>query len=106
MLHTDANTKRREEHGKYRDDPGVHRASGYKLQYVARAMQISPNALGQKLQGHTQFKLNEAERLSAVLGLSMYERDLCFFEEQNRREALARRADEKRRGECDKRAEK
>ena len=36
------------------------RASGYKLQYVARAMQISPNALGQKLQGHTQFKLNEA----------------------------------------------
>ena len=55
---------------------------------------------------HTQFKLNEAERLSAVLGLSMYERDLCFFEEQNRREALARRADEKRRGECDKRAEK
>ena len=56
------------------------RASGYKLQYVARAMQISPNALGQKLQGHTQFKLNEAERLSAVLGLSMYERDLCFFE--------------------------
>ena len=61
------------------------RASGYKLQYVARAMQISPNALGQKLQGHTQFKLNEAERLSAV---------------------LARRADEKRRGECDKRAEK
>lgn len=68
------------------------RASGYKLQYVARAMQISPNALGQKLQGHTQFKLNEAERLSAVLGLSMYERDLCFFEEQNRREALARRA--------------
>lgn len=23
------------------------RASGYKLQYVARAMQISPNALGQ-----------------------------------------------------------
>ena len=82
------------------------RASGYKLQYVARAMQISPNALGQKLQGHTQFKLNEAERLSVVLGLSMYERDLCFFEEQNRREALARRADEKRRGECDKRAEK
>lgn len=55
------------------------RASGYKLQYVARAMQISPNALGQKLQGHTQFKLNEAERLSAVLGLSMYERDLCFL---------------------------
>lgn len=82
------------------------RASGYKLQYVARAMQISPNALGRKLQGYTQFKVNEAERLSAVLGLSMYERDLCFFEEQNRREVLARRADEKRRTEHDKRAER
>ena len=62
------------------------RASGYKMQYVARALKISPNALNLKLQGRTQFKLSEAERLSAVLGLSMYERDLCFFEEQNRRE--------------------
>lgn len=44
------------------------RASGYKLQYVARAMQISPNALGQKLQGHTQFKLNEAERAQRRAG--------------------------------------
>ena len=82
------------------------RASGYKLQFVARALQISPNALNQKLQGSTQFKLNEAERLSAVLGLSMYERDCCFFEKQNRREVLARRADEKRRSERDERAEK
>lgn len=65
------------------------RASGYKMQYVARALKISPNALNLKLQGRTQFKLSEAERLSAVLGLSMYERDLCFFEEQNRREVLA-----------------
>ena len=79
------------------------RASGYKLQFVAQALQISPNALSQKLQGSTQFKLNEAERLSAVLGLSMYERDCCFFEEQNRREVLARRADEKRRSELDDR---
>ena len=53
------------------------RASGYKMQYVARALKISPNALNLKLQGRTQFKLSEAERLSAVLGLSMYERDLC-----------------------------
>ena len=77
------------------------RDSGYKLQYVARALQISPNALSQKLQGSSQFKLDEAERLSAVLGLSMYERDCCFFEEQNRREVLARRADEKRREQLD-----
>ena len=58
--------------------------SGYKLQYVARAMQISPNALGQKLQGHTQFKLDEAERLSTMLGLTMAERDACFFDAENR----------------------
>ncbi len=55
------------------------RASGYKMQYVARALKISPNALNLKLQGRTQFKLSEAERLSAVLGVSMYERDLCFL---------------------------
>ena len=38
------------------------RASGYKMQYVARALKISPNALNLKLQGRTQFKLSEAER--------------------------------------------
>lgn len=65
------------------------RASGYKMQYVARALKISPNALNLKLQGRTQFKLSEAERLSAVLGLSMYERDLCFFEEQRNQTRLA-----------------
>ena len=82
------------------------RASGYKLQYVARAMQISPNALGQKLQGHTQFKLNEAERLSAVLGLSMYERDLCFLKSRTAARRWRAVRMKKRRGECDKRAEK
>lgn len=35
------------------------RASGYKMQYVARALKISPNALNLKLQGRTQFKLSE-----------------------------------------------
>ena len=75
--------------------------SGYKMQYVARALQLSPNALGQKLQGRTQFKLDEAERLSAVLGLSMAERDACFFDQQNRRDILARRAEEARRNAVD-----
>ena len=62
------------------------RDSGYKLQYIARAMQISTTALNQKLQGRTQFKLDEAERLSTMLGLSMTERDACFFDTQNRYE--------------------
>ena len=45
-------------------------SSGYKMQHVARAMEISTNALNQKLQGKTQFKLNEAEQLSTMLGLT------------------------------------
>ena len=73
------------------------RDSGYKLQHIARAMQISPTALGQKLQGKTQFKLDEAERLSAMLGLSMAERDACFFDQQNRNDRLLLRVQESRR---------
>ena len=37
------------------------RDSGYKLRHVARALNISESALHSKLQGQTQFKLNEAE---------------------------------------------
>ena len=44
------------------------RDSGYKLRHVARALNISESALHSKLQGQTQFKLNEAENLSAMLG--------------------------------------
>lgn len=55
------------------------RDSGYKLRHVARA-------LHSKLQGQTQFKLNEAENLSAMLGMTMSERDACFFDTQNRYE--------------------
>ena len=64
LLHADANTKRRE----------------------ARALHISESALHSKLQGQTQFKLNEAENLSAMLGMTMSERDACFFDTQNRYE--------------------
>lgn len=82
------------------------RDSGYKLQFIARAMEISSNALNQKLQGKTQFKLSEAERLSTMLGLSMAERDACFFDQQNRTDRLMQRAQEsRRRAEYDQRAE-
>ena len=53
--------------------------SGYKLQYVASVLHISSNTLRHKLLGETQFKLDEAERLSTMLGLTMAERDACFF---------------------------
>ena len=72
-------------------------SSGYKMQHVARAMEISTNALNQKLQGKTQFKLNEAENLSAMLGMTMSERDACFFDRQNRTERILQKAQENRR---------
>ena len=40
--------------------------------------------LRHKLLGETQFKLDEAERLSTMLGLTMAERDACFFDAENR----------------------
>lgn len=62
------------------------RHSGYKLQYVAKALDISSSALHQKLSGKTQFKLSEAEKLSEMLGMTMAERDACFFDRQSRLE--------------------
>lgn len=59
-------------------------ASGYKLQYIAQGLDLSTNALHQKLLGSTQFKVDEAEKLSAILGLTMLERDACFFDGENR----------------------
>ena len=52
--------------------------SGYKLQYVASVLHISSNTLRHKLLGETQFKLDEAERLSTMLGLTMAERTPAF----------------------------
>ena len=59
------------------------RDSGYKMQYVAQTLHISSNTLRHKLLGKTQFKLDEAERLSAMLGLTMAQRDACFFREED-----------------------
>ena len=58
--------------------------SGYKLQYVAAVLHMSTNTLRRKLLGDTQFKLDEAETLSSMLGLTMAERDACFFDAENR----------------------
>ena len=58
--------------------------SGYKMQYLAGLLHMSTNTLRHKLLGETQFKLNEAETLSSVLGMTMAERDACFFDTENR----------------------
>ena len=73
------NYKKERSHGKHK--PDLH---GYKLQYVASVLHISSNTLRHKLLGETQFKLDEAERLSTMLGLTMAERDACFFDAENR----------------------
>lgn len=67
------------------------RDSGFKLQYIAQVLQISSNALHSKLVGQTQFKVDEAGMLATVLGLTMPERDACFFEVQHRAECCTPR---------------
>lgn len=57
------------------------RSRGYKLSFVAQMLDLSPSALHHKLVGDTQFKLDEAAKLSTMLGLTMVERDACFFDE-------------------------
>ena len=65
-------------------------SQGLKLGHVARVLGISSSALHQKLNDESDFKVSEADRLSAMLGLTMEQRDACFFAEQRRktREAL------------------
>ena len=46
---------------------------------VARVLGISSSALHQKLNDESDFKVSEADRLSAMLGLTMEQRDACFF---------------------------
>ena len=52
---------------------------GLKLGHVARVLGISSSALHQKLNDESDFKVSEADRLSAMLGLTMEQRDACFF---------------------------
>ena len=82
------------------------RASGYKMQYVARALKISPNALNLKLQGAHTVQAERSRTAERGAWSEHVRAGSLLFEEQNRREVLARRADEKRRAEHDKRAEK
>ncbi len=62
------------------------RARGYRMGFVASALHISSNALRHKLDGKVQFRLDEAEGLSNLLGLTMAERDACFFSTLSRAE--------------------
>ena len=51
-------------------------SQGLKLGHVARVLGISSSALHQKLNDESDFKVSEADRLSAMLGLTMENRTL------------------------------
>lgn len=53
--------------------------SGYKRKYLARAMRLSDSSLRNKLEGKSEFKLSEAQRLSVLLGLNQQEQVRCFW---------------------------
>ena len=52
---------------------------GLKKGHVADVLGISTATLKNKLTGKTEFKVSEADTLSALLGLTPPQRDLCFF---------------------------
>lgn len=53
--------------------------SGYKRKYLASAMRLSDNSLRNKLEGRTEFKLSEAQRLGVLLGMNPEEQIRCFW---------------------------
>ena len=55
------------------------RTSGDKKKHLAHAMGITANTLRNKLTGKSAFKLEEAQQLSFLLGLSADEQERCFW---------------------------
>lgn len=55
------------------------RQSGYKLRHVASVVGVSDNTLRSKLNGTSEFKLDEAERLASLLELDETQRIEYFF---------------------------
>ncbi|MGN0706466.1 MAG: XRE family transcriptional regulator [Faecalibacterium sp.] len=55
------------------------RSSGYKLNYIARVLNITPNTLRLKLNGENEFKLSEAQCLARLLELDAAQRERYFF---------------------------
>ena len=75
----DCETTRRDPDERRTFDDKYHTDQGLKLGNVARVLGISSSALHQKLNDESDFKVSEADRLSAMLGLTMEQRDACFF---------------------------
>lgn len=54
-------------------------AKGYKMNYLASALDISYKAFYNKLYGKTEFKASEIVRLSKILSLTDEQRDNIFL---------------------------
>ena len=46
---------------------------------VAHVLGITNNTLRCKLENESEFKVSEAEKLSKMLGMTVEQRDRCFF---------------------------
>ena len=55
------------------------RSQGMKLGHVAHVLGITNTTLRCKLENESEFKVSEAEKLSKMLGMTVEQRDHCFF---------------------------
>lgn len=53
--------------------------SGYRFNWIAKNLGLSPFGLRKKVQGVTEFKVSEIAKISDILNLSYDEREEIFF---------------------------
>ncbi|WP_313961751.1 helix-turn-helix transcriptional regulator [uncultured Parvimonas sp.] len=56
--------------------------SGLKINYIANELNISREGLYHKLEGKTEFKVSEVQKLAKVLNMSNDMRNIIFFKNQ------------------------
>ena len=53
--------------------------SGYRREFIAKKVGLSPYGLAKKINGHNEFKVGEAKELSKLLGLTDQEAVAIFL---------------------------
>lgn len=56
--------------------------SGLKMNFIASELNLSRESLYQKLEGKTEFKVSEVQKLTRVLNMSNDMRNIIFFKNQ------------------------
>lgn len=54
-------------------------SSGYRFNWIAKNLGLSPFGLRKKVQGVTEFKVSEIAKITDILNLSYDEREEIFF---------------------------